>query len=389
MTQPDHRAIKVLAVLPVLGQPRDAKRIEMLKQAGFEVRAAAFERPYHRGRLPDCEVVVLGSIEHGKFLRRIWRLLRAIPTLRREARSADRIYASGIDLALLAVLACFPRSIPLAVEIGDIREAQTAPGPQGFALRMLDRFICGRASLLIVTAEKFHSVYYKQWIGACTPAVAVLENKLEKSFVDSLPMGVRGKFPDGTPLVSRPMRIGYFGLLRCPWTWAVLRELAQNQAERVEIVIAGRALAPSDLAEQVKAHRNMLYLGEYKSPQDLERLYTQVDIVWACYPPIGPRDWNFRWARPNRFYESCFFVRPLISREGSCDSADVRKFGIGLCIDDIEPQAAASRISAITAEDLVRWRAAMKEVPRTVYSYTDEVAQLGDALRAIASNRIH
>jgi succinoglycan biosynthesis protein ExoL len=133
----------------------------------------------------------------------------------------------------------------------------------------------------------------------------------------------------------------------------------------------------------------MLYLGEYKSPQDLERLYTQVDIVWACYPPIGPRDWNFRWARPNRFYESCFFVRPLISREGSCDSADVRKFGIGLCIDDIEPQAAASRISAITAEDLVRWRAAMKEVPRTVYSYTDEVAQLGDALRAIASNRIH
>ncbi|MFM1916705.1 MAG: hypothetical protein RJB01_220 [Actinomycetota bacterium] len=382
MFDSNQHPLKVLAVLPVLGQPRHAKRIEMLKQAGFEVRAAAFERPYHKGRLPKCELVVLGTIEHGKLLRRIWRLLRAIPALRREICSSDCIYASGLDSALLAICASFPRALPLAMEVGDIREAQTAPRMHGVVMRMLDRFVCRHASLLAVTAEKFYSVYYKSWIGAHTPAV-VLENKLEKGFVDSLAVSARIASPDGTPLVDRPMRIGYFGLLRCPWSWDVLRDLAANHRERVELVIAGRAIEPSDLEEQAKAFPNMRYLGEYKSPQDLERLYTQVDLVWACYPPLGSHDWNLRWARPNRFYESCCFFRPLLSREGSCDSVDVRRFGIGLCINEDEPHAAASRIAEITPEDLTRWRASMMEVPRSVYTYTDEVARLGVAIRSM------
>ena len=65
-------------------------------------------------------------------------------------------------------------------------------------------------------------------------------------------MSERIATPDGVPLVDRPMRIGYFGLLRCPWAWNVLRDLAANHSERIEIVLAGRAVEPADLAEQVE-----------------------------------------------------------------------------------------------------------------------------------------
>ena len=41
-------------------------------------------------------------------------------------------------------------------------------------------------------------------------------------------------------------------------------------------------------------------------------VYGRIDLVWACYQPIGPDDWNLRWARPNRFYESCLFQKPLV-----------------------------------------------------------------------------
>ena len=116
--------------------------------------------------------------------------------------------------------------------MSDIHDAQTAPGPKGAALRMLDWFICRRAALLTVTAEKFHSVYYGEWIGSRTPAV-VLDNKLEAGFVDSLSVSERIATPDGVPLVDRPMRIGYFGLLRCPLAWNVLRDLAANHSERI------------------------------------------------------------------------------------------------------------------------------------------------------------
>ena len=35
---------RILCVLPLVGHPRHAKRIEMLQQAGYEVTAIAFER---------------------------------------------------------------------------------------------------------------------------------------------------------------------------------------------------------------------------------------------------------------------------------------------------------------------------------------------------------
>ncbi len=54
--------INILSVLPLLGHPRDSKRIAMLQQAGFNVEAVAFERDYHTGRMPDCPVESLGKI---------------------------------------------------------------------------------------------------------------------------------------------------------------------------------------------------------------------------------------------------------------------------------------------------------------------------------------
>ena len=55
---------KIISVLPVLSQPRYAKRIEMLKNAGFKVEAVAFEREYHRGRSPDCQIKILDKVRN-------------------------------------------------------------------------------------------------------------------------------------------------------------------------------------------------------------------------------------------------------------------------------------------------------------------------------------
>ena len=99
---------KVLFVLPVLGQPRDAKRIAMLQRAGFTVEAAAFDRTYHRGRLPDCAVEILAKIEHKRYIRRFITFVMVVPKLRRAIRRADIVYASGPDMGLAAILAARP-----------------------------------------------------------------------------------------------------------------------------------------------------------------------------------------------------------------------------------------------------------------------------------------
>ena len=368
-------SIRILTVLPVLGQPRDSKRIDMLVSLGFDVSVAAFNRAYHSGRVPSRPTQIIGTISHGKYLQRIGRLITALPKLRRAMRDRDIVYASSPDMALLAMIAGMFMGKKFILEVGDVREIQTAEGLKGRLVRIVDRVLTNRCSLLVVTAVGFLDNYYRNWLRSDVPAI-VVENKIEASLTSARPGAVRGNLPQGRPFIDRPLRIGYFGLLRCQWTWDVLKAFALKHPKNVEIVMAGYPIEPADIAEQATSIPNVIYSGEYKSPTDLPRIYGGVDIVWACYKFIGPRDWNLKWARPNRFYESCYFGRPLISRLGSSDSKEVDRLKIGFNIQTHEISEVVTELESITAEMVEQWRSNSLELPNNLFIYTDEGEQL-------------
>lgn len=368
-------SIRILTVLPVLGQPRDSKRIDMLVSLGFDVSVAAFNRAYHSGRVPSRPTQIIGTISHGKYLQRIGRLITALPKLRRAMRGRDIVYASSPDMALLAMIAGVFMGKKFILEVGDVREIQTAEGLKGRLVRIVDRVLTNRCSLLVVTAVGFLDNYYRNWLRSDVPAI-VVENKIEASLTSARPEAVRGSLPQGRPFIDRPLRIGYFGLLRCQWTWDVLKAFALKHPKDVEIVMAGYPMEPADIAEQAKSIPNVIYSGEYKSPNDLPRLYGAVDLVWACYKFIGPRDWNLKWARPNRFYESCYFGRPLISRLGSSDSKEVDRLKIGFNIRTHEISEVVAELDSITAEMVEQWRSNSISLPNSLFIYTDEAEKL-------------
>jgi len=368
-------SLRILTVLPVLGQPRDSKRIDMLVSLGFDVSVAAFNRAYHSGRVPSRPTQIIGTISHGKYLQRIGRLITALPKLRRAMRGRDIVYASSPDMALLAMIAGVFMGKKFILEVGDVREIQTAEGLKGRLVRIVDRVLTNRCSLLVVTAVGFLDNYYRNWLRSDVPAI-VVENKIEASLTSARPEAVRGSLPQGRPFIDRPLRIGYFGLLRCQWTWDVLKAFALKHPKDVEIVMAGYPMEPADIAEQAKSIPNVIYSGEYKSPNDLPRLYGAVDLVWACYKFIGPRDWNLKWARPNRFYESCYFGRPLISRLGSSDSKEVDRLKIGFNIRTHEISEVVAELDSITAEMVEQWRSNSISLPNSLFMYTDEAEKL-------------
>ena len=368
-------SIRILTVLPVLGQPRDSKRIDMLVSLGFDVSVAAFNRAYHSGRVPSRPTQIIGTVSHGKYLQRIGRLITALPKLRRAMRGRDIVYASSPDMALLAMIAGVFMGKKFIQEVGDVREIQTAEGLKGRLVRIVDRVLTNRCSLLVVTAVGFLDNYYRNWLRSDVPAI-VVENKIEASLTSARPGAMRGNLPQGRPFIDRPLRIGYFGLLRCQWTWDVLKAFALKHPRDVEIVMAGYPMEPADIAEQAKSIPNVIYSGEYKSPNDLPRLYGAVDLVWACYKFIGPRDWNLKWARPNRFYESCYFGRPLISRLGSSDSKEVDRLKIGFNIRTHEISEVVAELDSITAEMVEQWRSNSISLPNSLFMYTDEAEKL-------------
>ena len=148
--------------MPALGQPRFSKRITMLQSEGFSAKALAFERDQHNGRIPLCEISMLGSVVKGQYLKRLAVLAKAIPALRQQTRHTDAIYAFGLDLAILALVANMFRKVPVVFEVGDIRPIQVSGGLKGKFMKYLSQKTYNLCSLLVVTSEEFATGYYAE-----------------------------------------------------------------------------------------------------------------------------------------------------------------------------------------------------------------------------------
>ena len=377
--------MKVLSLLPVLGHPRDSKRISMLCEMENEVEVLAFERDYHNGRMPDVPTSILGKVSHGNYLTRIIKLIMALPKVRSMMKRFDVIYTSGPDMALLALLAGWGLKPRIVLEIGDIRAVQLRSDWIGRFVRFMDRHLVNSCKILVVISPGFKDVYYKKWLKIKIP-VLLIENKLERHRTLAHGKNVIGK------IVSLPskdrkenlLRIGYFGLLRDEWSLNILENLAAIYCDSLEIVFAGYVIDPiADLTERIKKFPNMTYLGEYSSPGDLESLYSSVDLVWACYPPMNENDWNFKWGRPNRFFESCFFKKPLFVRGGCHCAREVDQYGIGKLIYGITIEEVNEEFASIRKEDIAKWVRHMNELPESVYLYIDEAQILKDEMERL------
>ncbi|MDI9569687.1 MAG: hypothetical protein QM278_02955 [Pseudomonadota bacterium] len=356
----------------------------MLQEEGFLVEAAAFNRKYHKGRLPSCDLIQLGIIENGKYFIRLLKILKAIPNVRTAIARNDVVYASGQDMAFLGFLAGFLLGKPIVMEVGDLVNIQVASSIKSKIFRIIDRWITSRYALIVTISEGFLNIYYRKWLKIKTRGI-VIQNKLEKHLLKSLTISVSDskKKDKLRPILDRPLIIGYFGLLRDLWSLQVLIKLAELYPGQYEIVLAGMPMKQSNFAEQSACHPNVKYIGEYRSPEDLPFLYGQVDMIWACYPEIKRNDWNLRWGRPNRFYESCFFKKPCFAREGSLFAEDVKRYNIGCLIRDVDVEKVVMQISSINYNEFKEWHEALLKLPQDVYLYEYEGRDLANEIRKL------
>lgn len=361
---------KILCILPVTHHPRIARRIDMMREAGFHAEAIAFERDYEGGRLPGCEIEILDTLLHGQLIRRIPKLLGSLRKARSAIRNNDLVYAFNPDMALFALLAGVGLGKPVAVEVADIRKAQTGAGLKGRIIRVLDKFTLRNCKLLTVTSDSYFH-YYRDWLAVKTTGL-VLENKLSASFCYEFRKFGSSKAPGRVPM-DQPLRIGWFGRLRDEWSLQVIGNLIGSIEDQFTVVLAGTLSPPvAALARLASENPNVKYLGPYEHPKDLAPIFSSVDMVMACNPTGVPTGWS----RSNRYYESCFFAKPLIVRAGGADAEETKRHDIGLVIRENCPEAAADAIRNVTREDLDRWHSNMKAMPPSVYSDCEDTKAL-------------
>lgn len=343
------------------------RRVNRVAPAFRGSEVLAFERDPTPARFGPY--TSLGSISHGRYVRRLFHLTKAARQIRARLRSSDTAYCFSLDLLLIAWLVRPLRTRPvrLVYEVSDIRPLFTRRSPAGMVVRALERWLVRRCAVVVMTSPDFYSGYFAEVQGIQGFPRVIIEHKPE------VPPEVRDRV---APRDRRPgtFRIGYFGLLKSAPSFAVLMQAAARY-RHIEVVFRGMFVAPLDANRCLRAIErcgNTFYGGPYKSPDDLADLYGDVDLVWDAYTGSD----NSRWQRTTRFSEAMFFKRPVITDVATPDGRLAGKLGTGLSINLSDATTSIAALGSIDDGAYARWCDAVERVPEHLIFYGDEYREL-------------
>jgi succinoglycan biosynthesis protein ExoL len=344
------------------------KRIRAFQDLGVKVLGYTFRRGrFNRNYLPEWEDTHLGVTEDRRYGLRLLRLIQALPTIvrrRREFTGADAFYARNVDMCILALFARWlARSqAPLAYEVMDVQRAFTARGMLSALLRGAERWTLRHADLLVVSSPAFVSQYFAPVQGYKGPFF-LLENKLTDGHPwpkQQDPLGPA--CPPGGPWV-----IAWLGTLRCPRSPGMLRQIAAALGERVRIHIHGFPIETGldGFLDEVRGCPNIIYYGEYRSPDDLQDLYGQAHFSWVFdYLDTGT---NSAWLLPNRLYEGCYFGVPALAAAGTETGRRVGEWGCGWTFEEPVADSVLGFIERLEREEYLRGRRHLLELPARLF----------------------
>ncbi len=306
--------MKILYLVHDLDDPAVRRRTEALLRGGAEIVLAGFRRgPASATPLATVRVVELGRTINGRLGRRVFSLLGAILRSRRWhtlAHDASIMMARSLEMLTLAALirGRSAPGIPLVYECLDIHRLMTDRRAVGRCLRALEGRLLGRTALLVTSSNAFVERYFRPAHPHLPPHL-ILENKLLAHEVAAASVTAP------QPEAGTPWRIGWFGVIRCRRSLALLAELVRRHPGLVEVEIRGRPARDviADFDQVVAATPGLRFHGPYDRSRDLPRIYGDVHFTWAIdFYEDGA---NSAWLLPNRLYEgSLYGAVPLALR---------------------------------------------------------------------------
>lgn len=370
-----NEAINLLFVIPTLSSAYHQNRVTELEKLGAKYSVTGFEREYYKGKPWNVPVKSLGFVEHGKYSKRVGTLIKAIPSIRKQAENQDAVLCFNLDVLFITWVALIglKNKAEIIYDVGDIRSSLMKKGFLPSLLRFIERFLLNRISLLIVTSGAYITEYFSKVQGWNKKNILLLENKLNKNDAPE-PIKNRKYQWDG----RQTLKIGYLGLIRCRDSLLLLNQLTKEAKGKIEVVIRGIYLNTDDLDDMVKKNPYMDYEGSYVFPDDLAKIHQDLDFSWLVHAHSMV---NTKWARIFRFYHACFYGIPMIAQKGSKDGEEVKNYDIGLCVDVQNPKYTIEKILSVNFNEYKSWCENISQLPDEVYLLNDEYIKLIDHVR--------
>lgn len=369
---------RILYLVPNLSDPAVARRVAMFHMGGAELDIAGFRRAdAPADDLALAHPIELGITHDARMMHRLLATFRASGTAPRWAarlQQPDVIIARNLEMLAVAnrLLPLWPEMPALVYECLDIHRLMTRDDTIGRAMRMAERKLMLPVDLLVTSSPAFITNHFDH---QSPPPALLVENK-----VFTPGRTERGR----NPVLSggaQPLRIGWFGALRCHKSLAALQTLAAQFDGRIEISLRGRpALTEfADFHGTVAAASHLQFGGPYTYPDDLAALYSSVHFTWAI--DFFEEGQNSSWLLPNRLYEGCLNGAIPIALAGTETAAFLERHGIGIVIPDIDPQTLSELFATMTPERLFRLAGAVARLDPDLFRCSEtECAHLVDQM---------
>jgi succinoglycan biosynthesis protein ExoL len=316
-----------------LADPAVHRRVRMLVAGGAAVTPIGFRRsaeaPSAIEGLPSID---LGRTADGMLARRMLSVAGTLVRLARIAhhvREADVILARNLEMLVLAVRArrLYAPEAAVVYECLDIHRVLLSKRLGEKLLRLLESNLWRDVDLLLTSSPAFIRNYFTPR-GFRSP-IRLVENKVL----------MVGESDPGTTSVVRPppgppWRIGWFGMIRCRKSLAILSSLAQVTGGAVELVIRGQPSAAtfSNFDAALAGLPHVQYAGPYRNPTDLPSIYGNVHFNWTIdYYESGQ---NSAWLLPNRVYEGSLYGAVPIALAGVETGRWLAERGAGVVLDE-------------------------------------------------------
>ncbi|MES0864706.1 glycosyltransferase [Ruegeria sp. SCPT10] len=357
------------------------RRVDMLRLGGAEVTVAGFRR--RSGPLPE-NALVLGQTYNTRMIQRVLSVLQQRMRLKAsfsDIPHPDTILCRNLEMLALAVplrrSLSKGRPVALIYEVLDIHRLMVGPSKPARAMRWIERRLCRGVDGLIVSSPAFLRAHFEAY-EQCQAPVFLVENKVVNA-ASPIPK------PSEYQCKDAPLRIGWFGILRCPFSLHSLDALTRARPGRYQVILRGRPAldALPDFHRIVEANPDLQFEGSYVYPDDLARIYSGVDLAWL----IDRYDTgsNSDWLLPNRLYESGINQVPPIAVAGTETARRLNELELGLILDQADNDAVIDMMDKLSSETLEHLRQAQHTAPLSTWRTTDQEAR--DLVDAIAGKK--
>lgn len=308
------------------------KRIKEFEEQGYKVKIFGFDRQI--GTPGRNDITILGSFTNATpYYQRIKIYISGIRKAFKIANSKDDYwFYQGLDTALFAFI--FGKSCKYIYEECDLVHAYIKNSLLRFTLELTDKFIIKKSHKTIVTSEGFLKYHYKDT--ESTPKnIVLVPNKLSKE-VKNYPLKGNSNFN------PNHIKFAFIGGLR----YMSLISLAQNISRNFpnhEFHFYGY-ISQTINEEDLPKRENVFYHGAFHSPEDLPKIYSEVDIVVATYDISSI---NVKFAEPNKLYESIYFNCPIVVSKQTFLEKKVKKLKIGYSVNAYDENDVKSLVHTI------------------------------------------